>query len=229
MANEYPIRRDISQQGPSKVAPQPSAAKRAGSAVATNFERGAATGMDALGDSLRAVLGPVLGGAVQIAQVPSVRGAMNDFVEGATGATGAPKPKSAPKPVATDQATRSDPRRAAAVAGNVRPQMDLATEAVATILSRPWTLREGQAAVGMLPAPMKPQTNTDRAVGVGLDFAMSNYMNQIDTIRNSGVSAADQAKAEQSASKDLTNTLIAITRGNPMNLAGAGIYDQEGQ
>ena len=115
------------------------------------------------------------------------------------------------------------------MAGNARPQTDLATEAVAAILSRPWTLREGQAAVGMIPAPMKPQTNTDRAVGVGLDFAMSNYMNQIDTIRNSGVSAADQAKAEQSASKDLTNTLIAITRGNPMNLAGAGIYDQEGQ
>ena len=130
-------------------------------------------------------------------------------------------PAVAVKPAAPAQAkTVATKAPAAAERGPTPFERQLAF--VDSMFRGPLTLREAQAASGMLPAPPKPQTDKDAAFGDTAAISRAIFQNDINN-------AIEKGKTDPAAGQELTAKALeqrfarqaALFGTNPMNLAYA--------
>lgn len=118
----------------------------------------------------------------------------------------------------------------AAAAKNVQPSPQERAMALAdSVLREPTSLYEAKSALGLLPAPQKPQTNADRLIGETAALAQQRHSLALQAIKAqeaAGKITSEQASAARdNVSKDLFDQWLSLTKGNPLNVAQAGLLD----
>lgn len=222
---EYPIRLDISQQGPAKAAPRKGGAHGAGAAIRSVGE-GATRGL--LPRALASI--PVVGPLVAPAFTQSGRVAARDFLDGLLGN---PKggARSDPKTFRSNAPIEDipDPVGAARAAGQAAgPQAaitpyDRQLAFLDTVFQQPLTMREAQAYSGMLPArDTKTQTAKDALIGETAKLSQSIFQSAVDQAQELAKTDPEGARAiVDKARSDYFNRQSGLVGFNPVQLAQA--------
>lgn len=211
---EYPIRMDISRPGPAQAPVSNGAA--AGRAV----RRAAANQIASTPVAQALALASAIGSSI----IPRA----TEFMSGVTGIRPVLPEASTAKPAMQVAAIPRQPAVAVAPKAQRQPTpQERMLAYVDTLLRGPVTLREAQAAAGMIPAPTKPVSAKDKIAASAANIADTQF--QLDLAATQKMQAGEEQDAARAKAADAYFRRQAALLGvNPMQLAMQDMLEQQG-
>ncbi len=237
---QYPVRLDVSQQGTARAAPanqtpyqRDVAAAQAVQAAQRQrqmVESALLTGSDTRpgAGALNRLWGYFTDTPAEAAQRTAAVSALDTFRKN-NPVGGATAPVVAAAPQAASGAATGGVSMLPVAAPTVRTPQDMAAAAAMGILSRPHTIKEAQAAVGMIPQSKTPSAKDTLAGQYGTVLQGLLEMNQKAIAADLAAGKLNEKQAaeqEKSAVKEWQQGIGAILGSNPYNLALAGQLPQ---